>query len=391
MPFFEFSQYTTPLLIGFLQGVVFAVLLFRRAWLEDRLSDKLMAFLLLLCCAHIAQYMLGFGDWYDSHDARTTFMFYFPFHNYLWFGPVVYFYFLSLTNQSFQFKRSAVLHFIPGMVWVSLFIIGFCYDVVFQHWIQGIALPDFYNTRGIFGIFMQGTVRDIFYILGLISFYVYLLFTIRLYRRYRRYIIDNFSDTEHIRHNWLRNILYLLIIGLTVQWIFEILSAFMNLSYVQFWNSHLAVAVMIYILSIAAYISTGKLPHQLAFEPAGAAEPPAAPESMPELSKWKNKLEQWMKEERPYLEPNLTLTELAKQLKTNTSVLSKVVNQGFDQNFNDFINSYRVAAVLERLKKGDHKQLTLLSIALECGFNSKATFNRAFRKFTGQSPREIIR
>jgi AraC-like DNA-binding protein len=391
MDFFQFGKYTTPLLIGFLQGLVFSGLLLQRAGREDRLSDKLMALLLVLCCAHIAQYMLGFGGWYDSHDERTTFMFYFPFHNYLLLGPVVYFYFLSLTNQSFRFKKKDILHFIPGLLWIGIFIFSFLYDIVWIHWIRGRILPDFYGTRGLFGVALQGTIRDIFTLLGLISFYVYLIFTVRLYRRYRQYIIDNFSDTEPIRHNWLRNILYLLVLGLTIQWLFLVVSQFVPFSYTQYWNSHLVVAVMIYVVSISAYISTTKIPSQLAFQPAGSAhEAPLVEDDFPELPQWKSRLEQFMEKERPYLDPNLTLGQLARQLRTNSSVLSRVINQGFAQNFNDFINSYRVAAVAERFKQGDHERLTLLSIALDCGFNSKATFNRAFKKFTGKSPREMI-
>lgn len=391
MSLFNFNQYSAPLLIGFLQGVVFAVLLFRRARREDRLSDYLMSLLLVLCCAHIAQYMLGFGGWYDTHDARSTFMFYFPFHNYLLLGPVLYFYFLSLANHRFQFKSRDIWHFVPGLIWIGIYITSFFFDVILWHWILGKPLPDFYHTRGYFGVFLQGFIRDLFNLLGLVSFYIYLIFTFRLYRRYRRYIIDHFSDTEPIKHTWLRNILYILIIGLTIQWIFYLLSGFFPFSYVQFWNSHLVVAIMIYMVSITAYISTHYLPQQLAFEAAPPTQEPRSSENMPDLPDWKNKLEKWMETERPYLDPNLTLGELAKQLRTNTSVLSRVINQGFQQNFNDFINSYRVAAVEERLKRGDHETLTLLSIALDCGFNSKATFNRAFKKFTGQSPREMIR
>ena len=59
-------------------------------------------------------------------------------------------------------------------------------------------------------------------------------------------------------------------------------------------------------------------------------------------------------------------------------------------NFNDFINNYRIEAVKENLKKGEHKKTTLLGIAFDCGFNSKATFNRAFKKSTGLSPKDYL-
>ena len=60
-------------------------------------------------------------------------------------------------------------------------------------------------------------------------------------------------------------------------------------------------------------------------------------------------------------------------------------------NFNDFINNYRVEDVKKAFDKGEHKKTTLLGIAFDCGFNSKATFNRAFKKNTGISPKEYLK
>ena len=59
-------------------------------------------------------------------------------------------------------------------------------------------------------------------------------------------------------------------------------------------------------------------------------------------------------------------------------------------NFNDFVNEKRAEAVITKLKKGEHVENTLLGIALDCGFNSKTTFNRAFKKHTGASPKQYI-
>jgi AraC-like DNA-binding protein len=59
-------------------------------------------------------------------------------------------------------------------------------------------------------------------------------------------------------------------------------------------------------------------------------------------------------------------------------------------NFNDFVNHHRIKAVLQKIAEGEHTIQTLLSIALECGFNSKSTFNRAFKRATSLSPKEYI-
>lgn len=98
-----------------------------------------------------------------------------------------------------------------------------------------------------------------------------------------------------------------------------------------------------------------------------------------------------METDKLYTNPELSLTQLAKHLQSNPSFISKIINQGFGVNFNDFVNQYRILAVQRQLKTGQHQTQTLLAIAYECGFNSKATFNRAFKKSTGQIPQDYIK
>jgi len=111
---------------------------------------------------------------------------------------------------------------------------------------------------------------------------------------------------------------------------------------------------------------------------------------LPEVEQWKQKLHLLMAKEQPYLDPDLTLQQLAEKLRTNTSILSKAINSGFGQNFNNYINEYRVNAMREKMVLPKYQNYTLVSIAFECGFNSKATFNRAFKKFTGMSPKSYL-
>ena len=110
----------------------------------------------------------------------------------------------------------------------------------------------------------------------------------------------------------------------------------------------------------------------------------------PEIEQWKSKFETLIQEEELFQNPELTLTDVARKLKTNAAVISRTINQGFQMNFNDCINNYRIEAVKIRFVNGEHKKSTLLGIAYDCGFNSKATFNRAFKKNTGKTPKEFI-
>ena len=110
--------------------------------------------------------------------------------------------------------------------------------------------------------------------------------------------------------------------------------------------------------------------------------------SASELEKLKTGLGNLMRAEKPYLNPQLTLNDLSKNLGVNSAVLSYAINNGFEKNFNDFVNEFRIGEVKAKLRTGEAENLTLLGVAFECGFNSKATFNRAFKKFTGVSPKE---
>ncbi|MEM1319657.1 MAG: AraC family transcriptional regulator [Bacteroidota bacterium] len=391
---FYFNVHSSLLLVGFIQGVVFATLLMRRGIREERLSDRLLSLLIIVCTLHISQYMLGFAGWYDSHDWQTTFMFYFPFHHLLLLGPLIYFYLRSLTNHQFRLTRDDWWHFIPFMFSMLVYLISFVGDVVIRKWIMDIPFSIHFDTKGTIEHFTEGVPRDFIHYGTYVSILFYLFHSVQTYRNYKRYINDHFSDTESITFGWLRNILYALCIGMVGMLMIRLFNLVVSeLSYSQFWTSHLVIAIMIYVVGIMGYTSVFKGQQQLEFQPnkqKGEEEEAPKEQLSEELRAWKQQLLTYMEEKKPYLDSTITLKELSRKLNTNSSILSKVINTGFEQNFNDFINAYRVKGVQQKFKENAHEQLTLMSIALDCGFNSKATFNRAFRKFSGVSPREYL-
>ena len=119
-------------------------------------------------------------------------------------------------------------------------------------------------------------------------------------------------------------------------------------------------------------------------------KPNVVEELSAEVKLRKTKIEGYLKVHQPYLESDLTYVSLAEKLECSREELSEAINKGFLLKFNDFINSYRVEAFKTKLAEGLQDQLSLLGIAFECGFNSKATFNRAFKKFTNVSPTQYL-
>ncbi|MEL6276738.1 MAG: helix-turn-helix domain-containing protein, partial [Bacteroidota bacterium] len=106
---------------------------------------------------------------------------------------------------------------------------------------------------------------------------------------------------------------------------------------------------------------------------------------------WYQKLLVLLEEQKLYLNPHLTLGSLAEELGIPAYRLSQLLSTKAGQRFFDFINAYRVKVFKNKVQRGDHLEKTLLSIAFECGFNSKAAFNRAFKKLEGTTPSAYVK
>jgi len=98
-----------------------------------------------------------------------------------------------------------------------------------------------------------------------------------------------------------------------------------------------------------------------------------------------------MAQEKPFLNPELTLSELASQLHTHPNYLSQVLNDELGANFYDYINALRVAEFKRLVTLPENQKYTLLALAHQSGFNSKASFNRNFKKVTQESPSVFLK
>ncbi|RYD97011.1 MAG: AraC family transcriptional regulator [Sphingobacteriales bacterium] len=398
---FDFSRYSALLLIFFVHGLVYAGLLLQRALRDGHRSDGWLAAFLLLCAAYIAPWMLGFAGWYDTQPYRD-FLFYFPFQHLYALGPVVYFYTQSLLNPSFRFTKKAALHFLPAGLYLVYTGVIFITDRVLlgRYWfLASQSDPDFdlwYQLTG-FGMMFYYAVRSL-----------------RYYRHFRRLMLQVTSYAEGLRFDWVRRFLLAFLSMITLRVLAYGLSLLGFDDYSDSWWYYLGFALVFYYMAIRGYgnLQEGPVAYRplpsgqetLLLLPATGLDAPgtyiaddepianeAAPTEDPELQLWKDRLAVHMRDAAPYKDPELSLSTLARQLGLPAAQLSRVVNRGFACNFNDFINGYRVRAVQTAIEAGEHRRQTLLGIAYDCGFNSKATFNRAFLKGTGQSPRAFIK
>lgn len=110
-----------------------------------------------------------------------------------------------------------------------------------------------------------------------------------------------------------------------------------------------------------------------------------------EMDEIKIRLERAMNEKQPYRNPGLTLNALAELADTSPHSLSRVINDGYGMNFNDFVNSYRIEEFKKLARQEEYQNHTLLAIAFIVGFNSKSAFNRSFKKLQDCTPREYLK
>ncbi|MES1181832.1 MAG: helix-turn-helix domain-containing protein, partial [Flavobacterium sp.] len=239
----------------------------------------------------------------------------------------------------------------------------------------------------------------------IISGITYVFLSLQKLRRHRKNIANQFSNTDKINLMWLRY----LIIGMTCIWVAVI---FGNDTYVY----TIAVLYVFFIgyfgIKQTTIFSPNRplLPENIADEetedelPKIDSFPEPKQDSNERKEKYQksglnenelrfifNRLTDLMEQEKLFINPELTLGDAAQQLNIHPNHLSQVINSIANKNFYDYINSQRVEEFIRIVQLPKNQKFTLLSLAFECGFNSKTSFNRNFRKVTGLSPSEYLK
>jgi AraC-like DNA-binding protein len=351
--------------------------------------------------------MLGFAGWYSRQPYRD-FLLYFPTQHLFFLGPVVLFYVKSLLDPGFRITKKDRRHFLPGLIWCLLSLSIFIVDKVITHdytILKDELDPDF---------------LAIYQIPGYLSLLYYFILSLVYHRRYQQILSLIISNADDFRFPWIRNFLIAFTIILISWLVLAGFGLFYETRFTNSWWYFMAFSLSVYYISIAGLINSyqpspmfrfwssasnyfvqflpdrSRLLDQAIFQPelpAGenSSIPPINQQEYPHFEQWKIRLEQLLTDKEWWLDPALSLPQLAAALQTNTPALSRFINQEYGRNFNDFINQYRIRAFIEKLKAGEQEQNTLLALAFDCGFNSKNTFNRAFKKETGQTPSQYIK
>ena len=380
----DFNFFSTPLLVLVLQGLIFVFLLYRKYYKKKNISDLFLATILIILCYQQICYTVGFMGWYN--EFRNTKINYFLIPMSLGIAPLIYFYVKSITTSNFKFQKKDWMHFAPVFILILYRFLIYFYDSL---------QPGFNDTQnGILKLAVDEPIlQPLLVFVSFAQMLLYLAFTFQLFYNYRYKLNAYFSNTYKLELNWILSFLVVFSALFLYSSLQDVIgSLIIELNYEQRWWLNLFSALVVLFVGVKGYFTdTTKLNKlSFSFSPTSISIPEKTKQTIACDVLEVERIENFMNEKKPYLNPDLNLSDLADNLNLNRAQLSQIINSGFDKNFNDFVNEYRVNAVKDKFASGDHKQLSLLGIAFDCGFNSKATFNRVFKKLTNTSPTEYL-
>ena len=346
-------------ILGAIQGILLAVLLFTRKE-NPKANSALALFTLLFSLGLLERFLVPYRTnllvaLFSDMLGGTAFLY----------GPLVYLYVHRLLRGDWN-RRLGLWHFSIFFAYVLLILV----TIPFRESVQ----PDSKNE----GLIEGGLILLLF---AQIFFYCYQ--TLRL-------VFSAAKEEERIQAGvsvkWLKTIL----VSLTILYGSSFFATVLFMSGVAvnellFIMVQVGCVALLYLLSYYALLQP-----QWIYAPLAKSENPKKYQGSALSGDDKQVLMQrilaYAEKEQPYLSPGLTIDKFADALEVNRYYVSQVINEQMGRNFSDFINWYRIEETKKLLQDPKHSHLKILAIGYAAGFNSKTTFNNAFKKWTGMSP-----
>lgn len=318
-------------------------------------------------------------------------------------GLLLFLYTAELTHQHPKKRMTWLLHLLPIILLYLLMIPFFN--------LSSAEKINVYRNKGA----GYETLIQVCSIAIIISGIAYVTASLFLLRRYRRSIEDEFSNIEKINLAWLRYLIYgiaviwiavifgddSIIFGTTVLFVFFL--GFFGIRQTGIFTLAHPPIPKLQTLPAEEIAKESNIPFYQELPPdKGANQPEITTTISPKIKYEKSGLggEQaakmykllagCMADQKPFADSEITLAALARTLDVHPNHLSQVINSYEGKNFYDYINFHRVEEFKKLALLPDNRNYTLLSLAYECGFNSKTSFNRNFKKVTGISPSEYL-
>ena len=341
---------------------------------EHKLSNRLFAFFLVLNAVDIS---INLGTLFEIPLSIRVFISLI----FLLQLPVFYLYVLSVCYSDFRLKREHLLHIIPFLL-VNIVLIPRFYSVS-----EASKISFLKNSTSMIEIQFN-------HILVHIQILCYLIAVFTILKKAKKIYLENYAGASIESLKWLFQFTVALSVFFAIALLKNIFkfTDYPNISEglksglllleltIIFWylykalnNPGLFRKIDSKLLLVQELISEKKNSEQLN-------------ENDKEYNEELLKLKKYMIEEKPFLNPALTIQDVAAALQIPVRDLSLLINHKLEQHFYDFVNTYRIENAMDILKDSTKSKLTILQILYDVGFNSKSSFNTAFKKHTGNTP-----
>lgn len=295
--------------------------------------------------------------------------------------PVFYLYVLSVCYSDFKLKPQYLLHLIPFLIANLVLLPNF-------YLVDVASKINFIETR-------QNRIELKFnHIVIHLQIIIYMIAIFMLLRKSKKLYLENYAGTHISSYHWL----FQFTVVLCVLYLIALLKNIFKFSdYPSVSEGIKVVLVLFQVLMVCWYLfkalnnpdlfrnidSNLKLVADIVSEEKNSEQPALTEE---EYNEDILKLKKYMDEEKPFLDPSLTIQDVSNSIEIPTRELSVLINHQLGQHFYDFINSYRIDCAMNILKDETKTKVTILEILYEVGFNSKSSFHTAFKKHTGNTP-----
>lgn len=341
---------------------------------ERKLENRLFAAFLIINAIDISGLFMHL--FVDSYNLKA-----FKISAYLLVMPLFYLYVNAVCYSDFTLQRKHLLHLIPFIA-VNLILVPRLYLA------EGAAKEDFFKD-------MWHSPEMFFYqLIAELQYFFYIVMVFSVLKKYKKIYLENYTNPNTLSYKWLSQLTKIfLFIHLCI--ILKNIVRYSQDRDLFIWLN--IVAGTVFLLTSCWFILKA-LNYPELFRRIDSTLQPA--EDFAETLETKIKtdetkcfqieqLRNYMVEKEPFLDPSLTIQQLADQVKIPVRDLSVLINHHINQHFFDFVNEYRVKKSMAILKDPTKKEVTVLEILYEVGFNSKSSFHTYFKKYTNQTPTEF--
>ncbi|MDW3195624.1 MAG: helix-turn-helix transcriptional regulator [Cytophagales bacterium] len=354
---FELSLVQLITICSIVNGLLFGTLVLEKK--ENRKANRFLSLLIIALCLTFTPYMLDPAIW-DQY----RWLAWLPFSLSYWIGPSLYLYVRALTSSIAVSKKDG-WHFTP-------IILNYLHSIYHLFIDRGYAW--FHHTA------------ELLESAAIISILIYAWITYKQIGNYQQSLQDQVSNTDRLDLQWIKKVIQVLVLSFLLILLFMVLSsAILGKTTLDDWDNFREFILLIYAMMLYWISINGFRQAQTIIVPTFEEEVILTSETSEIIVA----LHALMKDRKLFRNAELSLSDLSRDSGISGRLISKALNQELGKNYFQFINEFRVEEVKAKLLDTQQDHLTILSIGLDAGFNSKASFNRVFKSYTGLTPKEF--